>query len=60
MAEGMVAGRIDPETGKRAPDGMDGAMFGVFREEMVPEEARSLPTLPGGGGKPGGSVIELF
>lgn len=61
MPEGMVTVRIDPETGKRAPVGMQGAIFEIFREDFVPEEAAQLPSLPGNQeGKPGGSVIELF
>ncbi len=58
--KGMVTVRIDPETGKRAPAGMKGAIFEVFREDNVPDDATTTPAIPGVGGKPGGSVIELF
>ena len=58
--KGMVTVRIDPETGKRAPASMQEAIFEVFREDNVPDEATTLPAIPGAGGKPGGSVIELF
>jgi len=58
--KGMVTVRIDPETGKRAPAGMEQAIFEIFREENVPDEATTAPAIPGVGGKPGGSVIELF
>jgi len=37
---GMVAVRIDPESGKRAPPGTADAMFEVFRKDNVPELAR--------------------
>jgi len=35
--EGIVTVRIDPQTGLRAPAGMQGAIFEMFREDNVPE-----------------------
>jgi len=68
MPEGIVTVRIDPETGLRAPAGMQDAIFEVFREEKVPEQLVSpvLPDPHGAAGNeeqdalPGGGAIELF
>ena len=68
VPEGIVTVRIDPKTGLRAPAGMKGAMFEVFREENVPEPmvSTTIPDPHSGTGnetaqpdKPAGAV-ELF
>ena len=60
MPPGLVTVRVDPATGRRAPVDMENAIFEVFREDHVPQEASALPALPGKGGKPEGAEIELF
>jgi penicillin-binding protein 1A len=67
VPEGIVTVRIDPETGLRAPAGMQDAIFEVFREENVPEQLVSpaLPDPHGAAGNdaqasPPGGAIDLF
>jgi len=46
LPEGMITVRIDPKTGLRAPAGMPGAIFEVFREDYVPEALQAEPATP--------------
>ncbi len=55
MPDGMVIVRIDPETGLRAPAGMPGAIFEVFREENVPELAETPSPDSKGAATPSGT-----
>ncbi|MDF0751217.1 penicillin-binding protein 1A [Marinobacter sp. 71-i] len=45
---GIVNIRIDPETGKRARPGQEGAMFEIFREEDAPPPLDPQDESPGG------------
>jgi penicillin-binding protein 1A len=59
--DGMVAVRIDPETGDRAGSGVKGAIFETFRADHVPNQRtveRRTADHPYGGG--GSSGDELF
>ncbi len=54
MPANMVTVRIDPETGERAPPGMQDAIYEVFRPGEVPELIATTKTAaPIGGGRRG-------
>ncbi len=60
--EGIVSARIDPNTGKRARAGAEGAVFEVFRKNQIPEEDQGGTGLKGdsSGGNDESLTRELF
>lgn len=59
---GIVNIRIDPETGKRARPGQEGAMFELFKEEDAPPPLNAQEDSPGGSenGDDGGLSRQIF
>ena len=63
LPEGVVTVRIDPDTGRRAPAGAEGAVFEVFRKNRVPRPGGlSTSDGPAASGASGGETLtqELF
>jgi penicillin-binding protein 1A len=64
MPQGIVTVRIDPDTGERAPAGMEKAIFEVFRADQEPGLTESATAAAPIGGRRGGAtpppVDELF